>query len=382
METSFVTTPALFRGLGFSGWQGTTSEEALKVALLCNRQLYNPLSENSLDWLCRQFAEREGISPKKLQNIWISSPVNPSTFDPAFLLDVKEFLFRGFIDKRIRYQDRSYYLLLLAQIVEAEEKGSQQWYEHLFSIGAFFMLSFIDSIIWDRYSLLNREVSLIASDDSIIDYRILRRYLVTKQDSRQSIEKQRQFLELHVPDFGKLPWSVILDLRRDKRLKSFQEHLDKLSDTKDEMSGVKRALDEVWKATSEITPHIPSVVLEGIAGNLPLPIPVNPLSIGASFVAFVRAVRWKKANQWFTLIQQLRKSASASKPTLPSVAKGPFIGEGMDLKEGEMWLTNFPSDENYAESRLHDKLIYLKGRYCRLIFRSDSSIDIFQKKLA
>lgn len=141
-------------------------------------------------------------------------------------------------------------------------------------------------------------------------------------------------------------------------------------------------MDEVWKATSEITPHIPSVVIEGITGNLPLPIPVNPLSIGTSFIAFVRAVRWRKANQWFTLIQQLRKRASDSKPTLSGVAEGPFIGDGKHLKEGKMWLTNFPSDANYAESRLHDKPIYLKGRYYRLFFRPDSSIDIFEEQLA
>lgn len=225
METSFVTTPALFRGLGFSGWQGTTAEKALKVALLCNTQLYTPLSAKSLDWLHQQFAEREGVSPKQLQNIWLSAPVNPSTFDPSFLLDVKEFLFRGFIDRRIRAEDRSYYLLLLAQIVEAEEKASQEWYEHLFSMGAFFMLSFIDSIIWDQYSLLNREISLITTNDSSIDYRILRRYLVTMPFSRQSVETQRKLVELHVPDFGKLPWSAVLDLRRDKRLKSFKNIL-------------------------------------------------------------------------------------------------------------------------------------------------------------
>jgi hypothetical protein len=383
MEDSFITTSALFRGFGFSGWQGTTAEEALKVALICSKQLYVPLSDDNLKFIISKFSERECISKKLIEDAFLPEPVNPSDFDPSFIQDIKEFLLRGFMDKRIHAEDRQYYLLLLATVINAEENGSYEWYDHLFHTGQFFMLNFIDAIIWDRYSMLHHDITLIASDDAQLDYRILRRYLSRFYYKGKNDDCLKQIIELEIPDFGKIPWSAIFKLRKDKRIESFRNHIDRISFEKNEKSAAKCALDEICAAVSDISPNVRRVALEGAVSNIPLPIPVNPLSLGASLVALVRSITYQKKNMWLTFVQQLRKESKIPLKNNFYESNQPFVGPETRklLNEGYLFLTNYPG-KGFVKNSLNNKPIVGKDKQWLLSFKNNSSIDIFVKKSA
>jgi hypothetical protein len=269
---------------------------------------------------------------------------------------------------------------LLAVLLEAECLDSQSWYENLYSKGLFFALNFIDALIWDRFSLLRQDVSLVASDDASIDYRILRHFLSKPVRSKEATQKHGDLIKLHVPDFGKIPWAGIFELRKDKRIGAFRKHLDRLAVASDQVTSVERATQELWKAVEPITPGVPETVIEGTVSNFPLPLPLNPLSLGASLVAIIRRVVWRRANRWFTFVHKMRSLAAGT--TTPSYTPGdPFIGPDINetLEEGYKWLTNHPDNE-FVQRHLKNRTIIAKSQEYRLVFLSDGSVDVWGRK--
>jgi len=114
--------------------------------------------------------------------------------------------------------------------------------------------------------------------------------------------------DLLFPDFESLSWDQILELRQDKYIASFRKkvfssigqglHVDKT---------LHESLDkDLWYLAEQCKPNIGSRLIELVLSNIPLSIPINPVSCFFGGKALIQDIK-NKEKSWVFVIQSMRK---------------------------------------------------------------------------
>jgi hypothetical protein len=119
-------------------------------------------------------------------------------------------------------------------------------------------------------------------------------------------------------DFGKLSWDEIIILRKSDFLKDFRkkifewtnEYLTLNNQQEFQLKIDKYIEDAKFEFIEKQQPKLFKTILTGITGNIPLPIPVNPVSVLASVQQIKNEMNNKKDYGWLFFIQKARKNSS------------------------------------------------------------------------
>jgi hypothetical protein len=127
-------------------------------------------------------------------------------------------------------------------------------------------------------------------------------------------------LTLALPDIHEVPWNTILELRQKPFLAEFRGKLSELDDIlqTDDQRSARELLREVelqdLRALAVATKPSPALsTLKAIVGNIPLPIPVNPASLGISIADTVAARKLKARFGWLYFLFELQSAESSAR---------------------------------------------------------------------
>jgi hypothetical protein len=125
-------------------------------------------------------------------------------------------------------------------------------------------------------------------------------------------KKQRDIelvLELSVPDLSKIPLIEIAKLKQKDKLKSIGQLAESIRDNNQRLSNLdfsKIFIDYLWQVGKTLSPSVPETLI-GLLGNLPLPIPINPLGFISSINDINQLIQFKKKYSWFMVLSKLQK---------------------------------------------------------------------------
>lgn len=122
----------------------------------------------------------------------------------------------------------------------------------------------------------------------------------------------RQVLESRIPDMRALPWERILDLRSHAFLEHFRRKITELvtalrSDVEHTIVESVREIElhDLSKLVRLVEPSPRKTILKFIASNFPLPIPVNPASVGIGLKEIKEAYERKEQFGWLYFLMDL-----------------------------------------------------------------------------
>jgi hypothetical protein len=127
--------------------------------------------------------------------------------------------------------------------------------------------------------LLERGIEIVPSYSPIVGRALQNEYKYRGIECHSLFEE-----DVLVPDFDSLSWGEILDLREDKYLKAFRKVVFDIATSTNnvEPALVARVQSDLWNLVSDAKPNVARTFLTGILGNLPSPIVLNPIGVGAA----------------------------------------------------------------------------------------------------
>ncbi|WP_183564733.1 hypothetical protein [Mucilaginibacter sp. SP1R1] len=138
-------------------------------------------------------------------------------------------------------------------------------------------------------------------------------YFATYHNSASTPERVlEKVCSVNYFDFGKLSWTQILELKRSHFLKDFRakflEWLTEFEQTHD-LEKFEHDIDRYIRSSTFkfLEANRPAVItdsLTGILGNVPLPIPLNPVSIYSSFMSVRKDILQRNKFGWLFFIQE------------------------------------------------------------------------------
>ncbi len=121
-----------------------------------------------------------------------------------------------------------------------------------------------------------------------------------------------------VPDVSDLSWGRILELRQNPYLESFRRKMAELQNTvrRDDQTTIREIVQEMerrdLRELARVTrPAAASSLFKAVVSNLPLPIPINPASIGLSVLDAIQAYQRRQRYGWIYFVLELNASDTA-----------------------------------------------------------------------
>lgn len=150
--------------------------------------------------------------------------------------------------------------------------------------------------------------------DKYVKSRTIQAMLRGQTNNRRKIKDINLLLDLSVPNFSEVPISEIAKLKAKDRLKSIAGIANDIREKAKSTSSLDFAkifADHLWKIGKTFSPSI-SDILIGVIGEIPLPVPINPIGILSSVNDIQQYVKFNKEYRWFITISQLRQLGEKS----------------------------------------------------------------------
>jgi len=114
---------------------------------------------------------------------------------------------------------------------------------------------------------------------------------------------------LSYADFGQLSWRGIFELRESGLLGDFRDYLAQFvgGQSSGQVEVDAELLRELWSLVRDVEPNLPRTYLSALAGNIPFPTALNPVSVLLSANEIRKKRRLKKRYRWLFFIQQSMK---------------------------------------------------------------------------
>lgn len=250
---------AFYRGLGYGGWQGTSAVGMLKTATLIYDRLFIAAPKAQVDHAINHLSKELRLSKNDLSNCWGS------------IDEIGEFLISPQLLESCRAPFESFGLTNSLESIEGQY--GQYWYNGLFHTGQFMILSATTLPLW---VLAREKIPEIAAID-VPDSQIINQYPEVQAGfgfDRKNIDWS-ELNSIGVPSPGNLSWAGIIAVRKSGTGKGLQELLEHNA-----IGNIaSKVLSELWEVFLLQNEDTKEMTAKAILSNLPLPIPVNPLSL-------------------------------------------------------------------------------------------------------
>lgn len=127
------------------------------------------------------------------------------------------------------------------------------------------------------------------------------RHVATEDQSHGPI-----WADVEIPGFDALSWDDVAELRQSDYLKAFRTKFFQLSSAGRSSRLIDEYCDALERLADHCRPKVTRNVLLGVLGNIPLPIPINPVSIGSSVQTVVKDLRVKSEFGWAFFVREVQ----------------------------------------------------------------------------
>ena len=289
--------------------QGTRAELQLKVAAMYHRSVYFPVETTIVETVCEQISRDAGVNIDVTRNLFKSvyeidglaspekilliccSPASNTTWDKKG--NIKTGL-RGPVYRSLA-QNRGISVSKLRKNMKEPGATGYAWrrataYQAVASTGA--------SNAWQQ---INQQLpcDLICFDEATA-------YAAMPKFRREILMADRtplESIEVSIPSVSNLSWGNVFELREHHAVEAFRNWYNELGST-ESRGGITEGL---WEAFSEVIPNVKGTIVKGIASNVPLPIPINPLSVGLAIKDVSDAHQFQKKHSVTIFFHELRR---------------------------------------------------------------------------
>ncbi|MEE8074755.1 MAG: hypothetical protein V3T60_03925 [Candidatus Binatia bacterium] len=275
-----------------------------KIASLFFDQLVIQVPRGDLvDRVLESQAERIGIRPEdadELRQIWV--PVQK--FLPSY-----EFLQNPWQHENKKLIDIAYRVTvddILEQYPNSDKKNPAG-FEHEVGLAGAGLVEAVAT--WGALHAAEQCAFLADSRESTVIEEV---FQTTQPPSDTQVFQE--IVTTSMPDFTILTWQRVLELRRHPFLQSFRRKISELgSSVRNNNEGtIKKTIGELElhdlrELARLVEPSPRTTILKSIGSNIPLPIPVNPVSIGIGIQEIKDTYERRQRFGWLYFLMELRK---------------------------------------------------------------------------
>ncbi|MFX0172503.1 MAG: hypothetical protein ACFE9L_11330, partial [Candidatus Hodarchaeota archaeon] len=181
---------------------------------------------------------------------------------------------------------------------------------------------YLRTLAWEGYSMLSisfghsklwallqpiRPCALIAFDE--IELKVSQSMF--NIDKLNDVSHFTEYLNVQIPSFTELNWATLIKLRKDRRIQKFREFI--WSNKINSQVLIQRTQKELINAFEENIPVIKKEILKGIISEIPLPLPINPLSISQTLKDLYDGLSFKRKYDWLIFLHEIEKTKNNPK---------------------------------------------------------------------
>ncbi len=285
-KVSVISFPAFFRGLGYGGWANSSEVASLKVATLLYDRILVAAPSSQVTHACKHFANEYKVSLDSLLDVWGSV----DEIDEITLYS-DEFLENCLSTIGLNFE---------SDLKHTYKEYGKYWYNGLFHSGYFYILSMVALPLWSTIREKESHIALIETSDLPEQGRTTEFQNTIYPKRTENI--WNGLAGVGVPDPGELNWQSIITLYESKNKKAFQNKISEIAqgNLNDEIA------NHLWDIFKESKKDIKSLIVKSVISEIPLPIPINPISIYFSIQDIVEAYKQNNKNVWLSFIAQVR----------------------------------------------------------------------------
>jgi hypothetical protein len=300
-----------------SSYPGSIEEDKVKTLCLYNDIVLLSLNKNWTTLYIEGLVKDYGIEKSKLEKTFISideitedNSFWKSTFD--YKINSQEILGTAFDEESSRLYMEEFANAKGLSLSEFEEtlKDDRQMAYAYFKEIFYNKISAISSLL--HYDKINSIIPCSLTGFSIPENFVLNSYIKynTSPAISPKIDNISKSINSLIPSVDQLDWNEIFEIRGDHRIKSFREWLNHNSQDIQDIGMVEAINKELWAALGELKPGLAANSVKGVLGNLPLPIPINPMAIVTSLYDIGKNIQFNKKYNWLLFTYDLRNKVA------------------------------------------------------------------------
>jgi hypothetical protein len=314
---SEINTLMNFSQTWMSSWPDTIEEERVKTLCLFNDHVILSVDNNLTSLYREGLAERFKVNEKKIKSLFLS--IEEITNDPDIYKSTFEYRNPDdFLSKTSDEQANRLYMRDIAtnqgisvralnKTLKSNTWGSYGYFKEIF----YSKLSVINSL--SIYQRINEKIPCsLAGFSNGESYVINKCIEYNAKLNNIPLDTLRQEIDYTIPSLANLSWGQVFELRTDKRIKSFKEWING-NKPEIEKKGLREIVfKELWDVMGQLKPNILVDSVKATIGNLPLPIPINPLSLVAEAVDLYKNKKFNRKYAWLLFLYDLQNKVSKS----------------------------------------------------------------------
>jgi hypothetical protein len=297
-----------------SAYASSVEEEKVKSLCLYNDHIILSIDNTLADLYKKGISERFKVDRKKLDKTFLSIQDltnDPEIYKSSFAIhDTNEFLGKEFDEAatNLYWQDFANSEGMTLEEFNQSLKNSWEAYEYYKEM-YYSKLSVISSLL--IYERINEKMPCSLTGFSSGENFVIGKCIEQNAKMRNiPLDTLYQEIEYTIPSLNSLSWDEIFELRGDSRIGAFKQWING-NRSNIENEGLKDIVfRELWDVVGKLKPNILTNGIKATIGNIPLPIPVNPISISAEILDLYRDRQFNRKYAWLLFLYEIRSKAS------------------------------------------------------------------------
>lgn len=113
----------------------------------------------------------------------------------------------------------------------------------------------------------------------------------------------KEIITATIPDISEYTWDEIIDIRNHKYWEQFRNKITELSENHEDKKIRQDILEEIVRKdliemVQYFRPQVNKNIVKGVISNIPLPIPINPLSVASTGYDLIKEIDFEKKYGW------------------------------------------------------------------------------------
>jgi hypothetical protein len=127
------------------------------------------------------------------------------------------------------------------------------------------------------------------------------------QNKNISLDKLMSEVNCALPSVSTLSWDEIFELRQDRRIKAFRNWINNNKESILDKGIESKLNEELWNAFKELKPNLLATFIKAVIGNVPIPMPINPIGIGTTIYDIGKDIKTQNKYALLSFINDIRE---------------------------------------------------------------------------
>jgi hypothetical protein len=286
----------------------TPEERHMKMATLLFDDVYLPITAKHLLGVGTEFARQQNLKVEQITSVWhsvesvhpdlVAAKIAMTPFEPPTdLVFGKDGNWRRGLRGVIKAEVAKTLGVSEREVRKMEKSGEYVQRYAVAREGNALALTAVGSVV--AWTMIRAYLNCTYLPMNEVEFAAAN--LILRENNSDALRAANLLL----PDAGDLSWQEVFEVRERSEANSFRRWLNSRSWSK----GGSRTLEQdivgaLAEALNECRPNVGNEILKGIASNIPIPLPINPLSLCASLRSVASAQRFQENYDWCCFLVQ------------------------------------------------------------------------------